>query len=59
MPFAMNNDQKENMYQYLLSLAQLSSWTWRVGGNGFAKMGSPGGSNNDGIQTFFPWTIAS
>ena len=38
--FATSNDQKQNTYQHLLSLAQLSSWTWRVGSNGFSNMGS-------------------
>src|SRR5665213_76871 len=35
IPLATSNDQKQNTYRHLLSLAQLSSCTCSVGGSGF------------------------
>src|SRR6202048_2418707 len=40
MPFATNNDQYVNTYLLLLSLAQLSNWTRKVGGNFLPITGS-------------------
>jgi hypothetical protein len=59
MPFATNNDQYANTYLLLLSFAQLSNYTRRVGGNFLATMGSLGGSGNECKHTSFPSNTAS
>src|ERR1700737_3749598 len=60
MPFATNNNnQYANTYLLLLSLAQLSNWTRKVGGNFLAITGSLGGSGNECKHTSFPSNTAS
>jgi hypothetical protein len=38
MPFATSKDQKLNTNQFLLFLAALSIWTFKMGSNGVAGM---------------------
>src|SRR5450631_985550 len=59
MPLATNNDQKQNTYRHLSSLAQLSSCTCRVGGKGLARTGCSGGSCSEDRHTSFPSSTAS
>src|ERR1700738_77560 len=53
MPFATNNDQYAKTYRLLLSLAQLSNWTRKVGGKFLAITSSLGGSGNECRHTSF------
>src|ERR1700738_3611120 len=59
MPFATNNDQYAKTYRLLLSLAQLSNWTRKVGGKFVAITFSLGGSGNECGHTSFPSMTAS
>ena len=59
MPFATNNDQCANTYLFLLSLAYLSNWTRKVGGNFLAITSSLGGSGNECKHTSLPSNTAS